>query len=48
METNQENNINTSKKEPYSEIKGTGAISTLIFTIAVTVLMFIISKIIGQ
>lgn len=44
-----ENNDNQEKQYKclYSEIKGTGPISTIIFSVAVTVLMYILSKISG-
>jgi len=45
-----EENNNNENKEPqrFSESSGTGVISTLIFTIVTTVVMFLLSKYLGN
>ena len=45
-----EENNNNEKKEPqrFSESSGTGAISTLIFMVVSTVVMFLLSKYLGN
>lgn len=42
-----EENNKTENKELYSDVKGVGPLSTLIFTIVITVLMYIVSLFIG-
>lgn len=47
MENNNYKNENNENKQPYSDVNGTGPISTLAFTMVATVLMHIISRLMG-
>ena len=50
MEDNQKNieeSRNEENKQLYSDVKGTGPISTLVFTIVLTIVMYIVSKLLG-
>lgn len=40
----EENNKKESKKELYSDINGIGPLSTLIFTLIITAIMYIVSR----